>query len=161
MLERYGIRSYFTSPTTRHKAYLAERQIRTLRQGLGRFKAAGHTSSLPQVLRRLEDYWNGQRINVKTGKTPDKTTNADAPRLLRDRRLLRSSNRSDLRVGDRVLVKKSPYLFAKSSDPSFYTTIYVVAAIKRAEPRDRYYLKTVAGTPASGSFSVWQLTKVH
>ncbi len=162
-----GIKQAFVSPTTRHKAYIAERQIRTLRNGLGRMKSAAiYQSDLPAMLHQLETGWNSRHVNAKTGLTPNETTNEMAPKLIFGRQIEMIRRRLGGRkrhfaVGDTVLIRKRPGVFTKSDESRFYSTLYRVSGVKKVAPYDRYYLvNSLNGNPAGGSFASAQITRV-
>ena len=161
--ETQGIQQEFVSPTTRHKSFLAERAIRTLRGYLGRLRRSGVRVSFPKLLEIVERTYNARRANPITGLTPDETTDEVAPSLLHQSQKKRASLPPvdpKFEVGDYVLVRRPKELFGLKTDESaYYSTIYRIHSFKLAMLSRRYFLEG-QGEVLSGSFAESQLAKV-
>ena len=133
-----------------------------MRGYLGRLRSAGARGTLPRFLKIVEKTYNSQRVNPKSGLTPDETTDYAAPSLLQAFQSGQPSVAAPrFKVGDTVLLHRPKEIFGlKTDDPQFYSIVYRVFAIKLAIPRPRYILESLDGEKLSGAFAESQLRRV-
>jgi len=172
----HSIYHYVTQ--SEHKAYYAERVIKTLRSLMSRFMIQENTHVWVNVLSKLTANYNAT-FHSSIGMSPGQVSvdNEDqvwanqvlVPYLTRKQRLTSKREKNNtvrkppykVKIGDHVRISYKKRAFERVYDSKFSGEVFVVAKRYRRQGRPVYQLRDLLGELLKGTFYNYEIQKVR
>ncbi|KAL3114330.1 hypothetical protein niasHT_011731 [Heterodera trifolii] len=155
-----GIKKYETS--SKKKAAVAERAIRTLKTRLYKYFSAKNTSAWVDVLPKFLSAINNSVCRA-TGLRPNDISDANARELWKrvyGEGLVPADKRPKIKAGETVRIPEPKHIFEKGYIPNYSDHVYTVDEAWSTNPQ-HYLLKDYYGTKLKRKFYLPELTKVQ
>ena len=149
LFERYDIELF--SVKSAYKAALGERFNRTLENCLWRHFTANLTQNWTKVLQDTLYAYN-HSIHRSIGLRPADVNADNVDRVSETFQCKRNSAKSDVKIGDKVLISKVKSVFAKGYIPNRTEEIFTVLSINKKDSPTTYKLKDYDNEEIDGSF---------
>ncbi|KAL3117435.1 hypothetical protein niasHT_004438 [Heterodera trifolii] len=155
-----GIKKYETS--SKKKAAVAERAIRTLKTRLYKYFSAKNTSAWVDVLPKFLSAINNSVCRA-TGLRPNDISDANAREVWKrvyGEGLVPAEKRPKIKAGETVRIPEPKHIFEKGYIPNYSDHVYTVDEARSTNPQ-HYLLKDYYGTKLKRKFYLPELTKVQ
>ncbi|KAL3098471.1 hypothetical protein niasHT_021330 [Heterodera trifolii] len=155
-----GIKKYETS--SKKKAAVAERAIRTLKTRLYKYFSAKSTSAWVDVLPKFLSAINNSVCRA-TGLRPNEITDVNAREVWKrvyGEGLVPAEKRPKIKAGETVRIPEPKHIFEKGYIPNYSDHVYTVDEA-RSTNLQHYLLKDYYGTKLKRKFYLPELTKVQ
>ena len=160
VFQNYGINHYRTPSTTKWKASVVERAIRTIKSRLEKYfefsRRRRWINVIDQVIRNIN-----QTPHSAHGIPPQDVTDENRKdvykKLYPDQKL---SIVCRLKIGDRVRKIREKTIFEKGYKPNWTDEIYIISDVRQSNQVCWYKLETLAGEKLSGIWYYYQLNLV-
>ncbi|KAL3071718.1 hypothetical protein niasHS_016393 [Heterodera schachtii] len=155
-----GIKKYETS--SKKKAAVAERAIRTLKTRLYKYFSAKNTSAWVDVLPKFLSAINNSVCRA-TGLRPNEISDVNAREVWKrvyGEGLVPAVERPKIKAGETVRIPEPKHIFEKGYIPNYSDHVYTVDEARSTNPQ-HYLLKDYYGTKLKRKFYLPELTKVQ
>ncbi|KAL3109937.1 hypothetical protein niasHT_016553 [Heterodera trifolii] len=155
-----GIKKYETS--SKKKAAVAERAIRTLKTRLYKYFSANNTSAWVDVLPMFLSAINNSVCRA-TGLRPNEISDVNAREVWKrvyGEGLVPADKRPKIKAGETVRIPEPKHIFEKGYIPNYSDHVYTVDEARSTNPQ-HYLLKDYYGTKLKRKFYLPELTKVQ
>ncbi|KAL3075976.1 hypothetical protein niasHT_037229 [Heterodera trifolii] len=155
-----GIKKYETS--SKKKAAVAERAIRTLKTRLYKYFSAKNTSAWVDVLPKFLSAINNSVCRA-TGLRPNEISDTNAREVWKrvyGEGLVPADKRPKIKAGETVRIPEPKHIFEKGYIPNYSDHVYTVDEARSTKPQ-HYLLKDYYGTKLKRKFYLPELTKVQ
>ncbi|KAL3071940.1 hypothetical protein niasHS_017233 [Heterodera schachtii] len=153
-----GIQKFETS--SKKKAAVAERAIRTLKTRLYKYFSANNTSVWVDVVPKFLSAINNSVCRA-TGLRPNEISDTNAREVWkRVYGIAQSDNKTKIRAGETVRIPEPKHIFEKGYIPNYSDHVYTVDEARSTNPQ-HYLLKDYYGTKLKRKFYLPELTKVQ
>ncbi|KAL3109437.1 hypothetical protein niasHT_015282 [Heterodera trifolii] len=155
-----GIKKYETS--SKKKAAVAERAIRTLKTRLYKYFSAKNTSAWVDVLPKFLSAINNSVCRA-TGLRPNEISDVNAREVWKrvyGEGLVPADKRPKIKAGETVRIPEPKHIFEKGYIPNYSDHVYTVDEARSTKPQ-HYLLKDYYGTKLKRKFYLPELTKVQ
>ncbi|KAL3103959.1 hypothetical protein niasHT_030117 [Heterodera trifolii] len=155
-----GIKKYETS--SKKKAAVAERAIRTLKTRLYKYFSANNTSAWVDVLPMFLSAINNSVCRA-TGLRPNEISDVNAREVWKrvyGEGLVPADKRPKIKAGETVRIPEPKHIFEKGYIPNYSDHVYTVDEARSTNPQ-HYLLKDYYGTKLKRKFYLPEITKVQ
>ncbi|KAL3093511.1 hypothetical protein niasHT_027818 [Heterodera trifolii] len=155
-----GIKKYETS--SKKKAAVAERAIRTLKTRLYKYFSAKNTSAWVDVLPKFLSAINNSVCRA-TGLRPNEISDVNAREVWKrvyGEGLVPADKRPKIKAGETVRIPEPKHIFEKGYIPNYSDHVYTVDEARSTNPQ-HYLLKDYYGTKLKRKFYLPEITKVQ
>ncbi|KAL3091941.1 hypothetical protein niasHT_028884 [Heterodera trifolii] len=155
-----GIKKYETS--SKKKAAVAERAIRTLKTRLYKYFSANNTSAWVDVLPMFLSAINNSVCRA-TGLRPNEISDVNAREVWKrvyGEGVVPADKRPKFKAGETVRIPEPKHIFEKGYIPNYSDHVYTVDEARSTNPQ-HYLLKDYYGTKLKRKFYLPELTKVQ
>ncbi|KAL3118844.1 hypothetical protein niasHT_008191 [Heterodera trifolii] len=153
-----GIQKFETS--SKKKAAVAERAIRTLKTRLYKYFSANNTSVWVDVVPKFLSAINNSVCRV-TGLRPNEISDTNAREVWkRVYGVAQPDKKPKIRAGETVRIPEPKHIFEKGYIPNYSDHVYTVDEARSTNPQ-HYLLKDYYGTKLKRKFYLPELTKVQ
>ena len=153
---REGIHHFSTN--SRHKASVAERFNRSLKELMYKHFTAENTYRWIEVLPQLIATYN-TRVHSSIGRQPNDVTPENEDEVYRVLYKKRPRPGRRLSVGDYVRISKTKHVFEKGYLPNYTEEVFKISRVISNHTPHRYELKDMAGEPIVGRFAPEEIQK--
>ncbi|KAL3110838.1 hypothetical protein niasHT_014776 [Heterodera trifolii] len=155
-----GIKKYETS--SKKKAAVAERAIRTLKTRLYKYFSANNTSAWVDVLPKFLSAINNSVCRA-TGLRPNEISDVNAREVWKrvyGEGVVPADKRPKFKAGETVRIPEPKHIFEKGYIPNYSDHVYTVDEARSTNPQ-HYLLKDYYGTKLKRKFYLPEITKVQ
>ncbi|KAL3087172.1 hypothetical protein niasHS_005411 [Heterodera schachtii] len=155
-----GIKKYETS--SKKKAAVAERAIRTLKTRLYKYFSAKNTSAWVDVLPKFLTAINNSVCRA-TGLKPNEISDVNAREVWKrvyGEGLVPAKKRPKIKAGETVRIPEPKHIFEKGYIPNYSDHVHTVDEARSTNPQ-HYLLKDYYGTKLKRKFYLPEITKVQ